>query len=538
MSQSKKNRKNLFSRRDFMKVAGLGTAGAAFAAYGLPKVGAYSPASQEIKKLQGQIVIADWHQGAGMPSPQAQQALVDAYHEFQPDVEIIWETQVGGDYATWLGTQLAAGTPRPDIVSTNYQPTYDRYVDFVTYRDSVNPYTGRLWSEDLDFDFFASGATSLNYLSTQQTGVYWFYNTDLFEQAGVTAPPETWDEWLEVCDKILTTTGVTPIAMHQYMLMQWGGEVYFDQYHRDWVEYARALPGDWNYNPEKDDNFVYDPTDKDLNRKYTYSVQRFLKNLKEGTITYADDQMTELLTNWARMAPYLNQDFWSGIDTYARFIQGQSAMFPLSFSTYWTLQNDLNAMDAARREALGLTADFEAPDFGASTFRWPSMQGPLVIGPARGVESYQGEFLGAIDKNAAQTELDVDFLRFWLSKAGYQHWVDGYAESGLWTPSGSMLVDDIEVPEEYATVLDAIEPIGNAEAAPNGFLMWTFGGLGTFWQKESEEMIKQILAGEMQPSEFGPRYQEMLTVTYWNDLLAELNLTEDEVMNPQLEPAG
>jgi hypothetical protein len=30
----------------------------------------------------------------------------------------------------------------------------------------------------------------------------------------------------------------------------------------------------------------------------------------------------------------------------------------------------------------------------------------------------------------------------------------------------------------------------------------------------------------------------MLTETYWEDLLAELKLTEDEVMNPQLEPAG
>lgn len=538
MSQSDKNRKHLISRREFMKVAGLGMAGAAFGAYGLPQVRALSTTSQEIKKLQGQIIIANWHQGTGVPSELAQQRLVDAYHEFQPDVEIIWETQVGGDYSTWLGTQLAAGTPRPDIVSTNYQPTYNRYVNFASYRNEVNPYTGRPWSEDLDFDFFASSVTSLEILATQQSGVYWFYNADLFDQAGITAPPETWDEWLDACDKILTKTGVTPIAMHQYMLMQWGGQVYFDQYHRDWVNYARALPGDWNYNPEKDDNFIYDPTDKDLNRKFTFSMQRLLKNLKEGAITYADDQMTDLLTNWAKMAPYLNSDFWSGIDTYARFIQGQSAMFPLTFPTYWTLQNDLNAMDSARREALGLPANFEAPTFDASTFNWPSMEGPLVLGPARGIENYQGEYLGAIDKNAAQTELDIDFLRFWLSRAGYQDWVDGFAESGLWTPSGSLLVRDVEIPDEYASVLDGIVPVGNAEAPPNGFLLWLYGGLGTFWQKESEEMIKQILAGELAPSEFGPRYQTMLTETYWNDLLAELNLTEDEVMNPQLEPAG
>ena len=573
MSPAKRNRRGerRLSRREFIRIAGLGSAGVILAACGpqateqptgavptnAPATPAFTPtaeataveatataapttapaATEGMKRLQGQIVISNWHQGQGTPSELAQQKLVEAYHEFQPDVEIVWETQVGGEYATWLGTQLAAGTPRPDVVSTNYQPTYDKYVDFVTYRDAINPYTGRKWSEDLDFEFFASGATSLEILATQQAGVNWFYNTDLFEQAGV-EPPTTWDEWMEACEQILTKTGVTPIAMHQYMLMQWGGEVYFDQYHRDWVEYARALPGDWNYNPAKDDAFVYDPTDKDLNRKFTFSAQRLLKNLKEGNITYADDQMTALLTNWARMAPYLNEDFWSGIDTYARFIQGQSSMFPLTFPTYWTLQNDLTSMDAARREALGLPADAEAPTFGTATFRWPSMEGPLVIGPARGVESYQGEYLGAIDKSAGQTEVDVDFLMFWLSKAGYQPWVDGFAESDLWTPSGQLLVRDVVVPEKYASVLNAVESVGNAEAAPNGFLMWTYGGLGTPWQKESEEMIKQVLAGELPPEDFGPRYQEMLTETYWTDLLAELKLTEDEVMNPQLEPSN
>jgi hypothetical protein len=29
----------------------------------------------------------------------------------------------------------------------------------------------------------------------------------------------------------------------------------------------------------------------------------------------------------------------------------------------------------------------------------------------------------------------------------------------------------------------------------------------------------------------------MLTETYWSDVLKELKLTEDEVMNPQLQPA-
>ena len=37
-----------------------------------------------------------------------------------------------------------------------------------------------------------------------------FYNTQIFEEVGVT-PPETYDEWLEVCEKI-QDAGYTPIA--------------------------------------------------------------------------------------------------------------------------------------------------------------------------------------------------------------------------------------------------------------------------------------------------------------------------------------
>jgi len=560
------------SRRAFMHMAGLGAASAVLAACApaastepaataVPATATAAPptatgvpptavptattvptaaptATEAMKQLQGQIVISNWHQGTGVPSPEAQQALTDAYHQFQPEVDIIFETQVGGDYSTWLGTELAAGKPRPDLVSGNYQPSYDKYVDLISYRDAINPYTGNKWSDDFDFEFFASGATKIVFVATQQSQVVWFYNQDLFDQAGVTQTPATYDEWMDVCDKLLTATGIAPITSHFYNLMQWGAEVYFDQYHREWLDVVRAQPGDWNYNPAKDDAFVFSLDDKDINRKCTFSIQRLLKNLKEGTLRYDDAEMEALITNWARMAPYVNVDFWAGIPRYPRFIQGQCAMIPQTFPTYWTLQQDLAQLTEARRTALGLDATAEVRAFNYGFFQYPSMTGPLVKAPARGIESYQGEYLNAIEKTAAQTEVDVDFMMFWLSKAGYQSWVDGFAASDLWTPSGKLLISGVDVPEKYATVLDAIKPIGNAEAAPNGFLLWTFGGLGTQWVKEAELLLKSVFEGETTPAEFGPRYHTLITETYWDDILKELKLTEDEVMNPQLEPAG
>lgn len=494
-----------------------------------------APAASAAAKLEGELVISNWQIGGGLPSELAQKMLTDAYHEHQPDVSLVWETQVGGDYGQWLGTQLAAGTPRPDIVSMNYQPTYDKYVDFINYKDEVNPYTGRPWSEDFDFEFYGAGSTEWKFFATQQVQVPWFYNKSMFENAGVTAPPKTFDEWIDACDKILTTANIQPLALHPNNLIQWMAEVYFDQYHRDWVDLTKAQPGDWNYILEKDDVFKYDPTDPDLNKKATFSMQRFLKGLQEGTLRYDDDEMTDLMTNFKRLAPYLPKDFWVGPSRYALFIQQQAAMFPDLTTAYWTLSKDLTQMDAARREALKLDANAQINSFEYDVFQYPSIEGPLVKGTARAIESIAGEYLGVIDKNAQQTEVGVDFMRFWLSKVGYQPWVDGYAESDLWTPSGKLLIRDVTVPEKYAKVIDAIKPVGNAEAAPNGFLTF-FGGYGTMWQKESQEMVKGVLDGTMEPADFGKQYHALITEKYWGDILQVLKITQDEVDNPQLEP--
>jgi ABC-type glycerol-3-phosphate transport system substrate-binding protein len=487
--------------------------------------------------VSGQIVVSTWQIGGGQPSELAQKMLTEAFQKVQPDVDIVWEIQVGGNYGEWLGTQLAAGTPRPDIVSMNYQPTYDKYVDFINYKEETNPYTGRLWSEDFDFEFYGSGATEWKFFATQQVQVPWFYNKTMFDKAGVTAAPTNYDEWMDACDKILTATNVQPLAMHPNNMIQWMAEVYFDQYHRDWVDKAKAQEGDWNYVIGKDDVFVYDANDPDLNKKVTFSMQRFLKGLKDGTLRYDDDEMTDLMTNWKRMAPFLPKDFWVEPNRYALFIQQQAAMYPDLTTAYWTLETDLNQMDAARREALKLDASATIAPFEYDIFQYPSVTSPLVKGKARAVESIAGEYLGLIDKTAEQTAVGVEFMRFWLSKAGYQPWVDGYAESKLWTPSGKLLIRDVTVPEEYAKVIDAIKPVGNAEAPPNGFLTM-FGGYGTMWQTESKEMVKAVIDGTLAPADFGKQYHALITEKYWGDILKTMKITQDEVDNPQIEPAG
>jgi len=493
-------------------------------------------AAKPAAKLKGEIIIANWHisSASGVPSPTAQKNLVDGYNKFQPDVKVTFETQVGGDYITWLGTQLAAGTPRPDIVSVNYQPSYKKFVDFIKYKDVINPYTGNPWSKDFDFEYYGAGATAWTFFATQTVTLPWFYNMDLFDKAGAKAPT-TWEEWMDACDKILTKTGVAPIGAHYNNIQQWQAEVSFDQYHRDWVDQVRAQKGDWNYNPKKDDAFKYDPKDPDLNKKATYNQQRLMNLLKAGKITYADAEMTKLMTDWAPLGKYVTKDFWVGVNRYALFLQQKCAMMPDATWSFWTLDKDLTQMSDAMKQNLKIDPNVKLQAFKSGLFNYPSHTGSLIKGPVRSIESIAGEYLGAVDKTSQQTELDADFMMYWLSKAGYQQWIDGNVKDDVWTPTGKMLISGVNVPEKYTKVLDAVKPIGNAETWPNGFVTM-YGGYGTLWQREAQDMVKGVMDGTVKPSEFGTKFQALITEKYWSQILEKLGYTEENIKNPALEP--
>jgi hypothetical protein len=103
--------------------------------------------------LQGQIVLSLLGNNPDQPVIDAMNA---AYKSIRPNVEIIWEypgTSADG-YPTWLGTQVAAENIRPDVVSGNYFPNFEGYLNFDQYRYLTNPHTGRTWDEDLDWNFF------------------------------------------------------------------------------------------------------------------------------------------------------------------------------------------------------------------------------------------------------------------------------------------------------------------------------------------------------------------------------------------------
>ncbi|WP_020580430.1 ABC transporter permease subunit [Actinopolymorpha alba] len=261
------------------------------------------PSSSADRKLRGRLVVGIIQD----PPDAAKEALTKAYRQRQPDVELVWETKdFGGPdgYVNWLGTQLAAGKVRPDIVSGNYVPTFRGYLNFEEYRNAVNPYTGNPWSKDLDFDSGRElNAWAERYLlTTQAAHVNWFYNKALLDRADV-EPPATWAEFANVC-AALQAADVTPVSANfQWQVPQWLTEIYFDQYHVDWVETVRAREGDWNFDPEVDGKFSLDPAEPNIHSLYTYSPQRFYQGLADHTLRFDTPAMADLVGNFAKVFP-------------------------------------------------------------------------------------------------------------------------------------------------------------------------------------------------------------------------------------------
>jgi ABC-type glycerol-3-phosphate transport system substrate-binding protein len=515
----------------------LGT-GAALAGVALgPRGAAATPAGPRVSRatqgaqLSGQLVVSTIQN----PEPQQQQALADAYRAVQPGVEIVWETQdrEPAEYTSFLGTQLAAGEIRPDIVSGNYVPTFRGYVNLDRYRRQTNPHTGNPWDQDLNWDFTrdTNSAGERIMLATRSVHINWFYNRTLFAQAGV-EPPTTWAEFADVAGR-LQEAGITPIvANYDYQVPQWFAEVYFDQYHTHWVETVRAQPGDWNYFPEIDDAFAYDPTNPNLHLTYTYNRQRFFQGIRDGVLRFDTPEVAAVAGNMARIFPrYATSDFFVLQDPYPVFLQQQAAIMP---SGTWAL-NDLRLdLESLSPERL---ADLEIEASSVNTFEWgtfenPPMAGELVKSPVRSVESSTGEYLSIVEKSQEQTDLAVDFLMFWTSPPGYQPYLDAGYASGLYTPSGPLEVRGVEDPPEVQALFDQITLMGNAEINYNGF--WTSGGGGTV-QQDLRGLFQRALEGELAPDAYAAELQRYVTDNL-EAMLELADLSPADLDDPSREP--
>ncbi|MGG6312114.1 ABC transporter substrate-binding protein [Paenibacillus macerans] len=144
----------------------------------------------------------------------ALQDLIDKYNsentgkvKVNVDINPDWPA-----YQEKVKTMIAAGQT-PDLFNYNFNPNdlsrqqSGALMDFAPYLDDA--WKSRFKEEDLQAMTIDGQLTSVPF---EKAGVLFYYNKDLFANAGIEEFPKTWDEFFQVCDQ-LQAQGITPISL-------------------------------------------------------------------------------------------------------------------------------------------------------------------------------------------------------------------------------------------------------------------------------------------------------------------------------------
>jgi raffinose/stachyose/melibiose transport system substrate-binding protein len=193
-----------------------------------------APASTEPSASSGggPVTVDWWHITTGDPGKTDFQKVADAYTADHPNVTIKITILENEAFKSKLQTTMQSGDV-PDLFQSWGGGTMAAQADAGLLKDITADIAS--WK-----DTITPGALSIYQYNGKQYGVPWdvgiigfWYNKALFEQAGISAPPTTWDDFLVDVDK-LKGAGIVPYSlagkdewpgMHAwtYLLLRLGG---------------------------------------------------------------------------------------------------------------------------------------------------------------------------------------------------------------------------------------------------------------------------------------------------------------------------
>jgi raffinose/stachyose/melibiose transport system substrate-binding protein len=184
------------------------------------------------------VTIEWWHIQNTDPMMTVWQDMANEFMEANPNVTINITVMENEAFKAALQTNLQAGEV-PDLFQSWGGGGLREQVDAGLVQDITDLSSGFIGNLN-------EGAVGLYQIDDVQYGIpfnlgmvgFW-YNKDLFTQAGIDAPPATWDEFLEDV-QALKDAGITPIAVgagdkwpahfyYSYLMIREGGEAAMNQ---------------------------------------------------------------------------------------------------------------------------------------------------------------------------------------------------------------------------------------------------------------------------------------------------------------------
>ena len=477
------------------------------------------------------------------------EAVAKAYEKLHPDVTIDGDLKAADGYDQWVQTAFTTEDPKADIVNINLagNTKTGKSINYSDYIDNDSPYSDGTWGEQFDVSKQRkTGATgAFDALSLESVQVLWLYNKDIFEKVGV-EPPTTWDELVNVCQK-LKDAGYQPIAMPGNYdsfysgTMGWLSQIYADQTTRSMVNENRAQEGDWDFDPDIDGSWTYDPTDpwNDDSDKVTQNPSRAFANIKNGVYRGDTDGMKAVWTNFAKVFPaYVGGDAFFGTDADGAktlFYQGKAAMMVNGAWGVIDFMNDMKALDSGKDiEDSSGNAISNVQKFSLGTFNMPTMEGDKFEAPVRTIEVALG-FLGCISKTQEHNDLVVDFLEYYSSKEGQSIAINARLDAGG-SVNGPSLVYGVEYPEEIQAAFDQMTFIGNCQKDFSNTLARGIGeSAETF--REFYQYSYDYLNGKISIDEWAKDHENNI-MEHVDAAMEDNGIGENDLQSPQNEPTG
>ncbi len=431
-----------------------------------------------------------------------------------------------------------------DIVQGNLMnsPTAHAVDLKTTITSSKNPYAGnKIWSSFLEEEAYTtdkSGSSDFGYyLNTENLSTAWFVNTAATTKAGVTnTNPQTWDQLIDMLEKLQQagykyplglTLSKDGIAASQF---SWLIRVYGDYFFRDNYIHTSMT---FDNNTKTDSTFVYNKASENIESSagFSFSKSRCLETMLDDSCEYfvgpGSDKYNDFLYQLGRLGKYVKPSAYS-----------------LNFNevrTSFKAQSDGNNGDEAPQVMLDYTGE------GLSFLGAPKLRGnidffdyPTIVSTevpdgtlTRDVGGNGGYLALLNSQNKKQTDLNKDFLKFFLSPYGQSIYYKALSEKNF-SPQGLTTVKNelVIIPADWVTFFqnDRISFTGLADN--NSHL--NYGAYRLLDSTEAENKVIELYQKFITPSPTinVAGFSETLYSTFrkcYRDICGNYNWPEDAI---------
>jgi ABC-type glycerol-3-phosphate transport system substrate-binding protein len=444
---------------------------------------AASPAAKGTSR-SGEILLSPEQQygvGSGL------QEVARLYMEEYPNVRVTVDVKPQQGYSDWARAQVVGGTKASLLTGSFLQDLVaaDKFVNLLPYLEKPSPYTGKTWQ-----DSFLPGTWGPNsptgaveMMNLMRTNVSWYYNKDLFKQAGLDPdkPPATWTELIATADQ-LKEAGIQPFSIEgDYdgfwrMNIGWWRRLYIDSYIRDTVKLTRSQKGDYNYREEVDSKWEYDPTDpyNDSFEQMSNNPNRVVAAILDKKVVIDGDIFRDAYGHMRKMTEYCDPGYFSLSRELARqaFITGKAAIWSDQPSFFAIYEKIVGAQNSSIKRF----------DYGVFPY--------VDIDDSQLVQAKQRTFVGNLGfwvipkKDQAQNDLEVDFFQFLTNPPVARE----FMLAGLTKPGGDLVgpmpIIGVEMPDVWQQRFSQLKDIG--PAGPNA---GNYGGALLNEQQAAREYV-------------------------------------------------